>query len=179
VASQMLTRLGDLLRVAIRSGSEQETDLATEIRLTEAYASMEKMRFADRLHIVFEIAPETSQATVPTLLLQPLLENAIKHGLRGVAREGFIAIRSRKEKDQLVLAVTDNGVGPADAAPGNNEGGIGLGATRQRLDRLYPGANELSLFRSVAGGTEVRVVLPFRSLAATMERHDPAALAHC
>ncbi|HZC65019.1 MAG TPA: histidine kinase [Candidatus Dormibacteraeota bacterium] len=179
VASQMLTRLGDLLRVAIRSGSEQETDLATEIRLTEAYASMEKMRFADRLHIVFEIAPETSQATVPTLLLQPLLENAIKHGLRGVAREGFIAIRSRKEKDQLVLAVTDNGVGPADGALGNNEGGIGLGATRQRLDRLYPGANELSLSKSLAGGTEVRVVLPFRSLAATMERHDPVALAHC
>jgi two-component system, LytTR family, sensor kinase len=179
VASQMLTRLGDLLRVAIRSGSEQETDLATEIRLTKAYASMEKMRFADRLHIEFEIAPETSQATVPTLLLQPLLENAIKHGLRGVAREGFIAVRSTKENGRLVLAVTDNGVGPSDAALENNEGGIGLGTTRQRLDRLYPGANELRLSRSVAGGTEVRVVLPFRSLAATMELHDQAALAHC
>jgi two-component system LytT family sensor kinase len=179
VASQMLTRLGDLLRVAIRSGAEQETDLATEIRLTEAYASMEKMRFADRLHIAFEIAPETSQAIVPTLLLQPLLENAIKHGLRGVAREGVIAVRSTKENGQLVLSVTDNGVGPSHEALENNEGGIGLGTTRQRLDRLYPGANELSLSRSVAGGTEVRVVLPFKSPAATMELHDQAALAHC
>lgn len=178
-ASQMLTRLGDLLRTAIRSGSEQETDLATELRLTEAYASMEKMRFAERLQIVFEIAPETSQATVPTLLLQPLLENAIKHGLKGVSREGLITIRACKENGRLVLIVTDNGIGPPDWKLAKKEIGIGLGATCERLEHLYPGENELTLSRLPEGGTEVRVTLPFRPSPTKMEHHDQAALAHC
>jgi two-component sensor histidine kinase len=128
-ASQMLTRLGDLLRTAIRCGSEQETDLASEIRLTEAYVAMEKMRFGERLHVAFEIAPETSEATVPTLLLQPLVENAIKHGLNGMSRAGLIDVRTCRQKSQLVLSVTDNGIGPP---AGKKEVGIGLGATTTR-----------------------------------------------
>jgi two-component system LytT family sensor kinase len=178
-ASQMLTRLGDLLRTAIRSGSEQETDLATEVRLTEAYASMEKMRFGERLHIVFEIAPETSGAMVPTLLLQPLLENAIKHGLHGLSREGFIAVRARRESNQLVVSVKDNGIGLAVDSLAKKDTGIGLGATTQRLARLYPGESQLTMSGSYECGTEVRIVLPFRAAPAPMERHDQAALAHC
>jgi two-component sensor histidine kinase len=181
-ASQMLTRLGDLLRTAIRSGSEQESDLATEIGLTEAYASLEKMRFAERLQVVFEVEPETAQATVPTLLLQPLLENAIKHGLRGMSREGLVAIRASRENTRLVLRVIDNGIGPpAEKLVKRGAGmevGIGLGATSQRLDHLYPGENEVTMSRTAEGGTEVRVVLPFRPLPAKMERYDQVALAH-
>jgi two-component system, LytTR family, sensor kinase len=178
-ASQMLTRLGDLLRTAIRSGAEQETDLATEVRLTEAYASMEKMRFGERLHIDFEIAPETSGAMVPTLLLQPLLENAIKHGLQGVSREGFIAVRASRANAQLLLSVKDNGIGPATDSLEKKDVGIGLGATTQRLARLYPGESQLTMSGSRDSGTEVRIVLPFRAAPASMERHDQAALAHC
>jgi two-component system LytT family sensor kinase len=178
-ASQMLTRLGDLLRTAIRSGSEQETDLATEVRLTEAYASMEKMRFGERLHIDFKIAPETFGAMVPTLLLQPLLENAIKHGLQGVSREGFIAVRASRENSQLLLSVKDNGIGLAMDSPAKKNIGIGLGATTQRLARLYPGESQLTMSGSRDSGTEVRIVLPFRAAPAPRERHDQAALAHC
>jgi signal transduction histidine kinase len=184
-ASQMLTRLGDLLRTAIRSGSEQESDLATEIGLTEAYASLEKMRFAERLQVVFEVEPETTHARVPTLLLQPLLENAIKHGLRGMSREGIVAIRASKESSRLVLRVTDNGIGPPAeklVKRGPVMGaGIGLGATSERLEHLYPGENEVTMSRTAEGGTEVRIVLPFRPLPPKMERHDrhdEAALAH-
>lgn len=159
--SRMLTRLGDLLRASLAGDGAAETTLEAEVALTRAYLSIEQMRFGDRLRTLVEVAPETRLALVPTFLLQPLVENALRHGLRDVREAGVLAVRSAAEAGRLVLTVSDNGVGPG-AAPSAGASGIGLGATGERLARLYPGAHALDLRALPEGGTEVRVALPLR-----------------
>jgi signal transduction histidine kinase len=167
-ASKMLTRLGDLLRVALQRNAEAETTLETEVALTEAYVSIEKMRFGDRLSVLLDIASGTERALVPSFLLQPLVENAIKHGLRGERETGAIWIRSTRESDELVLTVSDNGIGLAKADPADLAMGIGLGSTRERLARMYANQHTFSIQRLPEGGTEVRITLPikFKEVAA-------------
>jgi LytS/YehU family sensor histidine kinase len=103
---------------------------------------------------------------VPTFLLQPLVENAIKHGLSELRAGGQIQIRSAKEEDRLVLSVSDNGTGLAAESLKELELGVGLGSTCERLARMYPERHELAVRKLREGGTEVRVVLPFRLNAA-------------
>ncbi len=162
-ASQMLTRLGDLLRTALRSESQSETSLQSEIKLTESYVAVEKMRFGDRLSVVFDLAPGTSEAMVPTLLLQPLVENAIEHGLKEIAGTGEISIRSGIEEHRLVLTVKDNGQGVPGQSLQELKLGIGLGATRDRLARMYGANSELTVRRLAEGGTVAQIILPLRS----------------
>jgi two-component system LytT family sensor kinase len=162
-ASKMLTRLGDLLRVALQDNSAQaETTLESELSLTQAYVSIEKMRFGDRLSVLLDISPGTERALVPSFLLQPLVENAIKHGLRGKQETGVIWIRSRWESDQLVLTVSDNGSGLSQTDPADLAMGIGLGSTCERLARMYSGEHSFSIRGLLEGGTEVRVTLPIK-----------------
>jgi LytS/YehU family sensor histidine kinase len=118
------------------------------------------MRFGDRLSSLVDVAPETSGALVPTFLLQPIVENAIRHGLRSTTERGVIVIRSRRDGDTLALTVTDNGSGPREAFA-DLPLGIGLGATCERLARMYPGAHDFSMAAVPEGGTEVRMTLPF------------------
>jgi two-component system LytT family sensor kinase len=161
-ASRMLTRLGDLLRAALQRTTRPETTLQVEIALIEAYLSIEQMRFDDRLSSCIDLAPGTEHALVPGFLLQPLVENAIRHGLDRVRTRGVITIRSRREADSLVLTITDNGVGPR-ATPLSEPGlGIGLGATCERLARMYPGQHTFTMSAVPEGGTEVRITLPLR-----------------
>ena len=160
-ASRMLTVLGDLLRAVLRNDSQPETSLSEEIDLTRSYVALEQMRFGDRLHVTFDIADEVQQALVPSFLMQPLLENAIIHGLRGVRKTGIIAVRAAKEEDGLAITVTDNGIGPpADAS--QMKIGVGLGSTCERLTRMYPERHAFSIRRPPEGGTEVRITLPLR-----------------
>jgi LytS/YehU family sensor histidine kinase len=161
-ASQMITRLGDLLRTAFRRDAQPEVTLETELGLTQAYVDVERMRFRERLSVRVEIAPGTEQSMVPTFLLQPLVENAIKHGLSELRASGQIQIRSAKEEDRLVLWVSDNGTGLAAENLQQLELGVGLGSTCERLARMYPEKHELAVRKLQEGGTEVRVVLPFR-----------------
>lgn len=163
VASQMLTRLGDLLRAALRSETEPEVPLSGEIALSESYLAVEKMRFPDRLNVAIDLAPETTSAMVPTLLLQPLVENAIKHGMNGSGRSGRISIRSELAGRQLVLTVRDNGKGVPAKSLDEIVLGVGLASTRERLARMYKERGELSLRGLPEGGVEVRVALPFRT----------------
>ena len=93
----MLTVLGDLLRAVLRNDSQPETSLSEEIDLTRSYVALEQMRFGDRLQVTFDIADGVQQALVPSFLMQPLLENAIIHGLRGVRKTGIIAVRAAEE----------------------------------------------------------------------------------
>jgi two-component system LytT family sensor kinase len=167
-ASQMLTRLGDLLRLALRPDTDPETSLQTEIELTQAYVSVEKMRFGERLSVLFDLAPDTQHAAVPTLLLQPLVENAIKHGLRG-AQTGVIEIRSARHSDHLLLTVTDNGAGPPHTNLSEMDMGIGLSSVCERLERMYPGRHSLSLDKLAEGGTQIRVSLPFKLMRSQVE----------
>lgn len=161
-ASQMITRLGDLLRTAFRRDAQPEVTLETELGLTQAYVDVERMRFRERLSVRVEMAPGTEQSMVPTFLLQPLVENAIKHGLSELRAGGQIQIRSAKEEDRLILSVSDNGAGLAAESLQQLELGVGLGSTCERLARMYPERHELAVRKLREGGTEVRVVLPFR-----------------
>lgn len=161
-ASRMLARLGDFLRAALRRDLQHEVTLEIELGLAEAYLEVEKMRFGDRLNIRMEIDDETRQAAVPTLLLQPLVENAIKHGLKS-AGGGTIRLRSTCNNGHLILSVCDNGAGPPAGNLHDLEVGIGLGSASERLARLYPQQHELSMHKLPEGGTEVRVKLPFHS----------------
>jgi two-component system LytT family sensor kinase len=179
-ASQMLTRLGELLRTALRNDSQPETTLAAEIALTKSYVAVEGMRFGDRLSVVFDFVPEADQALVPTFLLQPLVENAIHHGLKNLRQTGAIFIRGsisnagagqsegRKEQinksearsgDCLVLTVTDNGVGLPESMA-QIEPGIGLTSVSERLARMYPDQHSFSIRALAEGGTEVVITIP-------------------
>jgi LytS/YehU family sensor histidine kinase len=169
-AGRMLTRLGDLLRASLASDGEAETTLATEMALTRGYLAVEEMRFGDRLSSTIDLAPGTDDARVPTFLLQPIVENALRHGLAGIQQRGLLAIQSRREGDRLVLTVRDNGVGVAESVSPAGFG-IGLGATRERLAGLYPDRHTFAIRALPEGGTEVRITLPFRLAPTEVAQH--------
>jgi len=161
-ASRMLTRLGDLLRAVLRHDSQPESTLEEEIELTRIYVSLEQMRFGDRLSVDFVIDQKVENAMVPCFLLQPLIENAIIHGLRGARKNGVITVSAKTQGNELVLGVTDNGVGlPAENSAGMKVG-VGLRSICERLARMYPDGHTFSIEKRPEGGTEVRIALPLR-----------------
>jgi hypothetical protein len=160
-ASRMLAVLGDLLRAVLRRDSQPESTLREEIELTRSYVALEQMRFADRLRVTFDIAEKAQAAMVPCFLMQPLIENAITHGLKGVQKEGVIAVRAVSDGDQLVITVVDNGIGPP-ADSNAMKVGIGLGSTCERLARMYQERHSFSMRKPPEGGTEVRIAIPLR-----------------
>jgi two-component system LytT family sensor kinase len=179
-ASQMLARLGDVLRAALRKGTPVQTALASEIALTKAYVEVEQIRFAGRLSVLFEIDRELENALVPSFLFQPLVENAIAHGLRGGQSSGAIWVRAVRQSDQLVLTVSDNGSGPPTERLADLEMGIGLGSTCERLERMFPGRHTISMRKLNEGGTEIRIVLPLESADSPIasQLHEVASSAH-
>jgi sensor histidine kinase YesM len=162
-ASQMLTRLGDLLRVALRSDYKDEIPLSEEVALTRAYIAIEQVRHGNRLSVLFDIAREAERARVPNLLLQPLVENAIRHGVGGRDKAGVIWVRgvleANYQSDDLVLTIRDNGAGLPVTHPAELQFGVGLGATKERLTRMYD-RQSLEIRPLPEGGTEVRIALP-------------------
>jgi two-component system, LytTR family, sensor kinase len=162
VAAQMVTKLGNLLRSALRQTSESESTLDAELTLTRAYLDIEQMRFPDRLSIFFDIAPGTELALVPVLLLQPLVENSIHHGMRGNRRNLLLRIGSSRAQNDLLLTVSDSGVGFGRRTLSEIELGTGLGATCERLARMYPGQHSFSVRDLPEGGAEISIVLPLR-----------------
>ncbi|NJD11625.1 MAG: sensor histidine kinase [Gemmatimonadetes bacterium] len=153
-----LTLLSDLLRVSLES-SEQVVPLREEIALLERYLEIEQTRFRDRLAVEFDVAPAALDAEVPTLLLQPLVENAIRHGIARTPGPGRIRICGRAEAGRLRLTVRDTGPGlhPDAQTTGN---GIGLANTRARLEQLYGGDFALELENAPGGGAQASVELP-------------------
>ena len=162
-ASQMLARLGDLLRVALRSDYKHEIPLSEEVALARAYIAIEQVRHGNRLSVLFDIAPEAERVLVPNLLLQPLVENAIKHGIGGRDKAGVIWVRGALEGDdqsgEVVLTIRDNGAGLPVSNAAELRLGVGLGATKERLMRMYD-RQSLEIGPLPEGGTEVRIVLP-------------------
>ena len=131
-ARTLIALLGDLLRMSLEDGRAQETRLADEMALTRAYLAIEQARLGDRLTVVEEIAPDVLSLTVPSLLLQPLVENAVRHGIAPLVRGGTVWITARRVDGRLRIGVADDGRGAVKTTEG-----IGLGNTRRRLTQLY------------------------------------------
>jgi LytS/YehU family sensor histidine kinase len=136
-----------------------------EIELARAYLAIEQVRFPDRLRVTIDVEEAAAGALVPGLLLQPLVENAVHHGIARRPGPGSIELVARRDGDRLSLVVRDDGVGlgSGDGAPRQ---GIGLANVRARLQRLYGGAERLELFPRPEGGVEARVEIPLREAPA-------------
>lgn len=159
-ADRMLVKLSDLLRRALDTSDTQEVTLREEIEFLRNYAEIEQTRFGSRLDIVMNIPRETLDALVPNLVLQPLLENAIKHGIEPHARLGRVSVNAQLENDMLLLEVRDNGGGILNGEP---EEGIGLSNTRARLAQLYGARQSFGIENADGGGVVVRVKIPFHN----------------
>jgi LytS/YehU family sensor histidine kinase len=160
-ADSMLARLSTLLRSRLADASPPEVSLKEELESLEQYLDIERIRFADRLTVRTTIAPDTVSALVPSLVLQPLVENAIRHGIAQRESAGLIEINTLRENGSLHLEVRDNGPGLSNATLPSS--GIGLSNTRERLRCLYGEAQSLELRNAARGGTVVEVVIPYHS----------------
>ena len=138
----MISKLSELLRLSLATGAEQEIPLERSCNLTGTTWSWNKIRLGERLQVDLDIAPETLEAQVPALLLQPLVENAIRHGIAPFIKAGAIRIETRREGTQLRLEVKDSGPG-LNGAKQQKAGGVGLSNTRARLQELYGNRQEL------------------------------------
>ena len=159
-AVRMIAGLGELLRHTLRDDDAQEVPLSRELELTFRYLDIEQARFGDRLQVELQIAPETTNAHVPSLLLQPLVENAVKHGVESNTGSGQVVVRAYRDGDSLCLDVQDSGNGPRDEHVGS---GIGLSTTRARLEQLYGRDHKLELELAESGGALASVRIPFHT----------------
>jgi hypothetical protein len=159
MAERMISGLSELLRLSLGSAGDQEVPLARELELLEHYLDIQQVRFHDRLSVRYDVPQETAPAYVPNLLLQPLVENAIKHGIGPRAAAGRIAVVARRRNGVLELEVTDDGVGET---PGTERReGVGLGNSRARLRSLYGDAQRFEAGGRPEGGFRVHIELPF------------------
>ena len=161
-ADHMLTLLGDLLRDSFEKLGAQEVALKQEIDFLDRYLEIEKTRFQDRLVVRKEIEPDTLDALVPNLILQPLVENAIRHGIARRSGAGRIEIRSWLEDGTLAVRIRDDGPGLPNEADVAVRGGVGLANSQARLEQLYGGAHRLELANRPEGGLDVTLAIPFR-----------------
>ena len=162
-AEETLARFSDLLRAVLADMEAQEVTLARELEYLKLYLSIEQLRFSDRLRVDIDVDPELLDAAVPHMGLQPIVENAIRHGVGVRATSGIIGISARRVGNSMHLTVQDDGPGfEAAGAPGGM--GLGLSNTRARLRQLYGGAAELRTTSAPEGGAIVTLVLPVKIL---------------
>jgi two-component system, LytTR family, sensor kinase len=159
-ADRMISRLSDLLRITFDRSGAARISLQEEIEFLAKYLEIEQTRFQDRLAVVYDIDPDTLDAEVPSLILQPLVENAIKHGVSPRSGSGTVHITSRRDDDALWLEVRDNGVGLTGGARARLNDGVGLSNTRERLGCMYGTAQSLE-FSDGNDGLAVRLRIPF------------------
>ena len=162
-ALSMLLGLSDLLRTAVDGAGAKTAPLASEVALVTRYVDLQQLRFGDRLDVRYAIAPETDGCAVPTLLLQPLVENAFRHGIARQPGRCRLEIGSTIDNGVLHLWVHDDGAGLAPGFRLDDTSGTGLRNVRLRLERLYDGAAAVALTRADGGGTIARISLPARS----------------
>ncbi len=162
-ADEMIGNLSDFLRLTLETADQQEVPLRQELDFLDRYLAIEQVRFGDRLRVTREIAPEVLSALVPSLILQPLVENAIRHGLEPSRQTGLLTITASRQGQVLRLVVRDNGVGLKSKLSSNSREGIGLANTRARLRELYGDAAGLELKGGPEGGLAVELTLPLHS----------------
>ena len=162
-ATRVVTRLGDLLRLTLSRATTAQVSFRRELEILTLYLEIERTRFHDRLEIAYDVQPATLGALVPDLILQPLVENAIRHGVSPNAGTGRIGVRSRRDGDWLTLEIRDNGAGLVEGHA--RPDGIGLTTTRARLERLYGDRQQLTLANLPEGGCIARIRIPFQLTA--------------
>ena len=168
VADRSIVRLSELLRFSLASEKTQEVTLKEEIDFLEKYLEIHKTLMRDRLNVRLSIDPETLDAAVPNMILQPLVENAIKHGISPRPAGGNIEVHARRLDDKLYVEITDDGLGmPDEEADG--QGGVGLINTRERLKHLYNDAHTFKLSSFPGRGVTIRISVPFRETGTTGE----------
>jgi two-component system LytT family sensor kinase len=164
LARKMIEHLGDLLRLSLNSQGSQEIHLSEELKFLDHYLAIQRIRFGDRLTIVVNVDAALKSVLVPSLFIQPLVENAIRHGISKKIDGGSITLNARQADGQIVVEILDDGVGlPADWSM-ENQTGIGLAVTRERFAGLYAqGQVRFDVRRRPAGGTEVSIAFPLRT----------------
>jgi two-component system, LytTR family, sensor kinase len=165
-ADKMIARLGDFLRQTLENAGAQEVSLQQELEFLKCYLEIERIRFEDRLTIQFDIDPQTLDARLPNLILQPIVENAIRHGIAPRTGPGRIEIEARRFNGTLHVQVTDNGQG---LSPDSTNGtivkeGVGLANTQARLKQLYGDDHRLDLANTAKGGLTVILEIPFKEV---------------
>ena len=164
-ATRMVALLGDLLRMTLARAGDQEVRLERELELVRLYMEIERTRFQDRLSVEFDVASDALNALVPDMLLQPIVENAVRHGISASPDAGRVTVRALRDRETLRLVVADDGAGLGRAtsdAPGH---GMGIPATRARLALLYGDAQTFDVRDGARGGCEVTITLPYRAAA--------------
>lgn len=161
-ADRMITELSDLLRISFQNLEVEEVSLAEELDFLKKYLAIEQMRFRERLKITIDADAETLGANVPNMLLQPLVENAIKHGIGPRAEGGRIVISALRNNGSLELQIKDDGLGIASGDLADLNEGVGLSNTRRRLRHLYGERHQFELKRAENDGISVVIKLPFR-----------------
>ncbi len=163
-AVDTLETLSDLLRYVLDDSARQEVSLKREIEFVERYLAMEKVRFQDRLQVRTEIEPDTLDALVPNLVLQPIVENAIRHGIESQAGPTTVSVRASRERGVLRLSVSDDGPGFRGTAETRKSPGVGLNNTRIRLAQLYGDSATLDMANAPPSGALVTITLPFHTV---------------
>ena len=164
-ATRMLAQIGELLRSALDQGNAMEVALASEMEFIERYLAVERIRFGDRLRVELEIATETLHAQIPSMLLQPLVENAVQHGIGPLVNGGCIRVQCRRDGGKLQIRVENSG--PRSDAPETPGivNRVGLGNTAERLRTLYGERHRFELRWPEQGGCEVLLEFPFATAA--------------
>jgi two-component system LytT family sensor kinase len=168
-AEDMVADFANILRASFSDLALQETTLRRELELVECYLRIQRRRFSDRLHVAYDIGPETLDAAVPALLVESLVENAVTHGIAPSARVGTVRVEAHAEGGRLALDISDDGVGMRTSS----REGVGLTNARARLQRLYGEEHSMALTSAPGFGTRVKICIPLRAAPTSEEQREP------
>jgi len=172
-AARMLSRVSDFLRLTLTAPVREEVALADEIDYVRQYLEIERVRFGDRLRTEIDVTPDAWEAAVPAFVLQPLIENAVRHAIAPRESGGAITIEAHRAGDVLRVVITDDGPGIRDNGRANGSGRIGLTNTRDRLRQLYGDRGRLELTNGSDSGTRATIEIPFRRSESSFRGRQP------
>jgi two-component system, LytTR family, sensor kinase len=172
---RMIEHLGNLLRMSLENKDRQEVPLAEEMQFLDHYLAIQKIRFGNKLKIEIDVAPEVRYASVPSLIIQPLVENAIRHGISRRSSGGTVSVSARQEEARVEIRVKDDGVGLPPGWTLKASTGLGLAVTRERIAGLYPnGDSHFAVRNREEGGTEVQISFPLHVVEEVADGHAVA-----